>query len=175
MSNLNTDNQKKQVLFSTTLRQYMKESLFPFFDLIPDRVTAPRTEILILFTRGEDQKEPLAHRGRHLAAGAKEFRRFKIFIVRLTFHRLKHNAQKAVRQAGIQCQGRIQITHTILLLHAQLCPIIGLGLGELVGHQVLNVLINPIFATRLEFFNLGSYLLHHLRVPDHIDRLLSGI
>ena len=78
----------------------MKEFLLPFFYLIPDRVAAPRTEIFILLSRGEDQQEPLAYRGRHLAAGAIECRRFKVLIIRLTFHTLKHNARKAVRQGG---------------------------------------------------------------------------
>jgi hypothetical protein len=55
-------------------------------DLIPNRATASGTEVFILVARGEDQEEPLAHRGRHLAAGAKKGRSFKVLIVCLTCH-----------------------------------------------------------------------------------------
>ena len=40
---------------------------------------------------------------------------------------------------------------------------------------MVDMLIKSILAALLQFFNLGGQLLHHLRVLDHIDRLLCGI
>jgi hypothetical protein len=72
--------------------------LSPFFKLIPHGITAAGAQILILFTLGEDQQKPFAHRRRHLASWAKERGGLKVLIIRLTCHRLKHNAEQGIRQ-----------------------------------------------------------------------------
>jgi hypothetical protein len=77
--------------------------LNPFLELIPYGITTAGTQILILVTLGEDQEQPLPHRCRHLAAGAKERGGLKVLIVRLTCHRLKHNAEQDVRQDVRPC------------------------------------------------------------------------
>ena len=64
----------------------MEEFLLPLLNLVPDLGATPGTEIFKLFAFGEDKEEALAHRGRHLAAGAKKRRCFKVLIIRLTCH-----------------------------------------------------------------------------------------
>lgn len=88
-------------------------STLPFLGLVPHRMTTSGAHIFVLLTIGEDQQQSLAHGSRHLTTGAKECGGLEVLKIRLTRHRLNHNAEQSVRQ-GIEMPYNYTIPQLIL-------------------------------------------------------------
>jgi hypothetical protein len=51
-------------------------------------------------------------------------------------------------------------------------PVIRLGLGDLEGHEMLNVFVEAVLRTPLQFLYLGPYFLHRRFIENNIYRIV---